>query len=795
MGRHACCQKQKLRKGLWSPEEDEKLIRHITRHGHGCWSSVPKQAGLMRCGKSCRLRWINYLRPDLKRGTFSAMEEKLIIELHALLGNRWSQIASHLPGRTDNEIKNFWNSCIKKKLKQAGIDPVTHQPIVTDANLEGGDGLVSGSNAGSCQDPMVMITEKAMEQEMSVEFDNNIFQESTSNMMAAHASMRLRNPLFKVGEDDRNTLEGINSWRVQLRNFLSDNNHLVPDAAIILGQSIGSMCKESKAPTMNAPTRTRDNCPITSSRPKLNIDVDQHSDLISCKPDQHMTTTDASTTAATAFDHHDILLHMHDHDPLFLSQIATTNGQAFILNSTPDMMTRMPTLLALDSQPSDQAASNIESSNIVGIGSTNHVDCFAGMFESLMSYSDSYLYKHPKDNTNNAAPAPMPFTCFPPKSSPILYDPTNYALRSPDHFMPNYFSLTSETSADCSNSAYNMQQAISNCCTCSSTAHVANPAKLCSCVSYWTNMMCNATAPSATTPGVGPDLSGLPESQPMDAETNGLSGSQQATDDPLSGNALLMQIWAAHTAPGPAACTANVTTSTKQGEPEPAAIISCAPATSGQRHLAHDMTLASGCDINNKTTSTATNYTSSTQLIEASNSVGSWHFDHQLADMRVDSQSHIARIGDESIGINDDYSPASCDAAVRRLHESNMDGSCPDKNSIVTSIIYCAGTAPKELAVDVVDVDRERPDHQQQPQLLLVNQLPAPTSSSSNLDTKEASFDDIIQQADDYQAAAGSLSPCRHHHHEPAPDNYCGKCKSSSMSPELQCIAAMLEQI
>ncbi|OAY54408.1 myb-related protein 308 [Manihot esculenta] len=126
MGHH-CCSKQKVKKGLWSPEEDEKLIKFITTRAHVSWSSVPKLAGLQRCGKSCRLRWINYLRPDLKRGSFTAQEEKTIIDVHRILGNKWAQIAKHLPGRTDNEIKNFWNSCIKKKLIAQGLDPNTHK--------------------------------------------------------------------------------------------------------------------------------------------------------------------------------------------------------------------------------------------------------------------------------------------------------------------------------------------------------------------------------------------------------------------------------------------------------------------------------------------------------------------------------------------------------------------------------------------------------------------------------------------------------------------------------------------
>ncbi|CAO2174760.1 unnamed protein product [Urochloa humidicola] len=120
MGRaHPCCsEEKKVRKGLWSPEEDERLATYIARFGVSCWSSIPELAGLQRCGKSCRLRWMNYLRPDLKRGRFSQQEEDHIIALHKALGNSWSQIAARLPGRSDNEIKNFWNARLRKKLRQ-----------------------------------------------------------------------------------------------------------------------------------------------------------------------------------------------------------------------------------------------------------------------------------------------------------------------------------------------------------------------------------------------------------------------------------------------------------------------------------------------------------------------------------------------------------------------------------------------------------------------------------------------------------------------------------------------------
>ncbi|KAK4409245.1 Transcription repressor [Sesamum angolense] len=119
-----------LKRGPWTAEEDELLAAYIKREGEGRWRTLPKKAGLLRCGKSCRLRWMNYLRPSVKRGHISPDEEDLILRLHRLLGNRWSLIAGRIPGRTDNEIKNYWNTHLSKKLISQGIDPKTHKPIL-----------------------------------------------------------------------------------------------------------------------------------------------------------------------------------------------------------------------------------------------------------------------------------------------------------------------------------------------------------------------------------------------------------------------------------------------------------------------------------------------------------------------------------------------------------------------------------------------------------------------------------------------------------------------------------------
>ncbi|KAK2358827.1 hypothetical protein P8452_77845 [Trifolium repens] len=117
MGRAPCCDKANVKKGPWSPEEDATLKSYIETNGTGGnWIALPQKIGLKRCGKSCRLRWLNYLRPNIKHGGFTEEEDNIICSLYISIGSRWSIIAAQLPGRTDNDIKNYWNTRLKKKL-------------------------------------------------------------------------------------------------------------------------------------------------------------------------------------------------------------------------------------------------------------------------------------------------------------------------------------------------------------------------------------------------------------------------------------------------------------------------------------------------------------------------------------------------------------------------------------------------------------------------------------------------------------------------------------------------------
>ncbi|KAL5068990.1 hypothetical protein RYX36_019877 [Vicia faba] len=111
-----------VKKGPWIEEEDAVLMNYVAVHGEGHWNSVARCSGLKRTGKSCRLRWLNYLRPNVRRGNITLHEQLLILDLHSRWGNRWSKIAEQLPGRTDNEIKNYWRTRVVKQARQLKCD-------------------------------------------------------------------------------------------------------------------------------------------------------------------------------------------------------------------------------------------------------------------------------------------------------------------------------------------------------------------------------------------------------------------------------------------------------------------------------------------------------------------------------------------------------------------------------------------------------------------------------------------------------------------------------------------------
>ncbi|KAK3018460.1 hypothetical protein RJ639_004277, partial [Escallonia herrerae] len=129
MGRAPCCDKAKVKRGPWSPEEDNTLKTYLAKYGTGGnWIALPHKAGLKRCGKSCRLRWLNYLRPDIKHGGFTEEEDNTILTLYSNIGSRLVVHStssffiiligpSHLKGRTDNDVKNYWNTKLKKKMQ------------------------------------------------------------------------------------------------------------------------------------------------------------------------------------------------------------------------------------------------------------------------------------------------------------------------------------------------------------------------------------------------------------------------------------------------------------------------------------------------------------------------------------------------------------------------------------------------------------------------------------------------------------------------------------------------------
>ncbi|KAH7687306.1 myb proto-oncogene protein plant protein, partial [Dioscorea alata] len=280
MGRSPCCDAIGLKKGPWTPEEDKKLMEYIKNNGHGSWRNLPKNAGLNRCGKSCRLRWTNYLRPDIKRGKFTEEEERLIIHLHSILGNKWSSIASQLPGRTDNEIKNYWNTHIKKKLMVMGIDPVTHRRR-TDLELLSG---LNFSNLNTVMNPLEINALRVLQAD------------------AAHlAKLQLVQSLMMslLGTSAMPSLYNINpsSSGINVNNFQGhDQNDSLFNSFVTPATTVNS------TPSL-----------VTATSPEITINGDQVQEPITNSID-HMS---ANSSASTPFESWDGLNYLNDLDTDF----------------------------------------------------------------------------------------------------------------------------------------------------------------------------------------------------------------------------------------------------------------------------------------------------------------------------------------------------------------------------------------------------------------------------------------------------------------------------------------------
>ncbi|XP_027077807.2 uncharacterized protein [Coffea arabica] len=344
MGRQPCCDKVGLKKGPWTADEDKKLISFILTNGQCCWRAVPKLAGLLRCGKSCRLRWTNYLRPDLKRGLLSEYEEKMVIDLHAQLGNRWSKIASHLPGRTDNEIKNHWNTHIKKKLKKMGIDPVTHKPLPPSTTIT------------ADQPPQEEQPENNLDSDQQAKKDPPPFSNSVSDTIPEiaqqnrEAETSMQSTLTEAKEEDdksnNHSQSPIDSSTMEVNNgFCIDEVPLIEPDAILVPYPNSSSTPSSSSSSSSS-------CSYDRSSNNYNA-FDHHQELLPTMDCCWQLSSSSASSCDYYYDTNNIIMGFWDDDfisnwDMLINDNSDTNNAAAALGVEPSLVQYPPEMVQLD---------------------------------------------------------------------------------------------------------------------------------------------------------------------------------------------------------------------------------------------------------------------------------------------------------------------------------------------------------------------------------------------------------------------------------------------------------------
>ncbi|XP_047337919.1 transcription factor MYB101-like [Impatiens glandulifera] len=193
-----------MKKGPWTTTEDGILIEYVNKYGEGNWNAVQRNSCLQRCGKSCRLRWANHLRPNLKKGAFSPDEELLILELHSKLGNKWARMASQLPGRTDNEIKNYWNTRVKR-LQRAGMPIYPEEiPRQIHAHQQHFVGQTQNSSPNSAFS-LLLSGNQNVEPEFGINPNSlpaTFFSSNDFHQTMANNNVPFHNPQFNIFHDE-----------------------------------------------------------------------------------------------------------------------------------------------------------------------------------------------------------------------------------------------------------------------------------------------------------------------------------------------------------------------------------------------------------------------------------------------------------------------------------------------------------------------------------------------------------------------------------------------------------------